>query len=81
MIARDPAGIQTPDTSRGSCYPVGHPCLYLMSTSDQRSSCDDEPRTVRTVAAAVKFAEPASQVAGWPRRCETSGVQRAWGEK
>jgi hypothetical protein len=52
-----------------------------MSTSDQRSSCDDEPRTVRTVAAAVKFAEPASQVAGWPRRCETSGVQRAWGEK
>ncbi|MFL6149601.1 MAG: hypothetical protein ACJ72I_19270 [Pseudonocardiaceae bacterium] len=34
-----------------------------MSTSDQRSSCDDEPRTVRTVAAAVKFAEPASQVA------------------
>jgi hypothetical protein len=52
-----------------------------MSTSDQRSSCDDEPRTVRTVAAAVKFAEPASQVAGWPRRCETSGVQWAWGEK
>jgi hypothetical protein len=63
MIARDPAGIQKPDTSRGSCHPVGHPCLYLMSTSDQRSSCDDEPRTVRTVAAAVKFAEPASQVA------------------
>ena len=54
--------------------PVGHPCLYLMSTSDQRSprtSPRRRPRIgattsrapLRTVAAAVKFAEPASQVA------------------
>ena len=64
MIASDPAGIQTPDTSRRSCYPLGiHACTSCRRPTSVVLGATTSRAPLRTVAAAVKFAEPASQVA------------------